>query len=121
MQNNICNKYIQVGKLSCHYLIFYRIFNGNLVFCLKLVEQRYTGSDRFLPVNAEMKGYVRPNVTPWNLTFACLAWQKATSGTTRLKISPCIKTYFKFLPHDSKVNKTSILFPNCFHFMIYQL
>ena len=65
--------------------------------------------------------YVRPNVTPWNLTFACLAWQKATSGTTRLKISPCIKTYFKFLPHDSKVNKTSILFPNCFHFMIYQL
>ena len=29
------------------------------MFCLKLVEQRYTGSDRFLPVNAEMKGYYR--------------------------------------------------------------
>ena len=47
--------------------------------------------------------------------------QQATSGTTRLKISPCIKTYFKFLQNDSKVNKTSILFPSCFYFMIYQL
>ena len=50
-----------------------------------------------------------------NLTFGL-----ATSSTTRLKISPCIKTYFKFLQNDSKVNKTSILFPSCFDFMIYQ-
>ena len=28
------------------------------MFCLKIVEQRYTGSDRFLPVNAVMKGKV---------------------------------------------------------------
>ena len=25
------------------------------MFCLKVVEQRYTGSDRFLPVNAVIK------------------------------------------------------------------
>ena len=48
------NKYIQLSKLFT--VIFYRFFNGNLVFCLKLVEQRYTGSDRFVPVNAVMKG-----------------------------------------------------------------
>ena len=48
-----------------------------------------------------------------NLTFGR---QQATSGTTRLKISLCIKTYFEFLQNDSKVNKTSILFPNCFYF-----
>ena len=27
------------------------------MFCLKIVEQLYTGFDRFLPVNAVMKGY----------------------------------------------------------------
>ena len=53
----------------------------------------------------------------WNLTFGL---EQATSGTTHLKISPCIKTEFEFLQNDSKVNKTSILFPSCFYFMIYQ-
>ena len=54
------------------------------------------------------------------LNLTRLAWQQVMSGTTRLKISPCIKTYFKFLQNDSKVNNTSILFPSCFYFMIYQ-
>ena len=56
---------------------------------------------------------------PLELTLF-VAWQQATSGTTRLKISPCIKIEFEFLQNDSKVNKTSILFPSCFYFMIYQ-
>ena len=29
MQNNICNKYIQVGKLNCHKLFFTDFFNWN--------------------------------------------------------------------------------------------
>ena len=56
MKNNICNKYIQVIKLNYHKVVFYIFFNWNLMFCLKAVEKRYTGSDRFLPINAVMKG-----------------------------------------------------------------
>ena len=56
MQNNICNKYIQVAKLNYKLSYFLQFFNRNMVFCLKLAEQRYTESDRFLLVNAVMKG-----------------------------------------------------------------
>ena len=56
MQKNISNIYKQVGKIYCHDVIFYRFFNWNLMFCLKIVEHRYRGSDRFLPIKAVMKG-----------------------------------------------------------------
>ena len=47
-----------------------------------------------------------------------VAWQHGRSGrpTTHLKISPCIKTYFKFLQNDSKVNKIIDFIPKLFLF-----
>ena len=41
------------AKLSIRF--FYRFFNGNLVFCLKLVEQCYMGSGRFFLINTILK------------------------------------------------------------------
>ena len=49
---------ILVTNINCYEVIFYRYFNWNLMFCLKILEHAacYTGSDRFLPINAVMKG-----------------------------------------------------------------
>ena len=55
---NICNQYIQVDMLNCQLIIFYRFFNGNLMICLKRVEQCYTVLINFLLVNDVMKDYV---------------------------------------------------------------
>ena len=46
MQNNNCNKDIQVDRLNCHLIIL----------IMMTVEHGYMGFDRFLPLNAVMKG-----------------------------------------------------------------
>ena len=79
MQNKICNKYIQVGKLNLSLSYFLQIFHGNLVFCLKIAEQHYTGSDRFLPVNAVMKGYPTEKVVIQRIFNPCQQLHKTAN------------------------------------------